>query len=233
MSIRILLVEDENNLGATLKEYLENKNFHVSWAQDYSESIEFLKKNTYDIAILDIGLPDHDGFEVAKKIRLTQPDTSFMFLSAQNDPDTKVQGLELGAQDYMTKPFNLKELSYRLEKIIQYVKQNENSSQLSFGPLKIWFKRYQIQDAEERIISLGVKECELLKLLLERSPNAVSRDEIITHIWGDHSNPSYRTVDNYIVSLRKWSETDPDKNIEIKTIRGIGYQITIKHSQII
>lgn len=223
---QILLVEDEKNLGATLRDYLEGKGHHVIWKTTFKEAIQTIRKVSVDIALLDIGLPDGDGIELAKQMKEQTPETAFMFLSAQNDPDIKVKGLDLGAQDYMTKPFNIKELSFRLEKILSFYKQNLGSEELSFGPLKIWFKRYQVQDGKGNILNFGTKEVEILKLLIDSSPNVVSRDEIITKIWGINANPSYRTVDNYIVTLRKWAETDPENHLQIQSVRGIGYKIS-------
>lgn len=231
MNANILLVEDEYNLGATLKDYLEDHGHIVTWAQTFEEAIKEIKKPQviFQVALLDIGLPDGDGIELAKIIKASSENTSFMFLSAQNDPDIKVKGLETGAQDYMTKPFNIKELSFRLKKMLTHFEQTQNSDEYVFGPLKVWFKQYQVQNAQGESLSLGTKECEILKLLIDSSPNVISRDDIINQIWGADANPSYRTVDNYIVTLRKWAETDPGHHLVIHTVRGIGYKLEIKN----
>lgn len=228
MKPHILLVEDEKNLGATLSDYLQSQDYEVTWCENMAMTLQSLQRKSYQIALLDIGLPDGDGFELAKTIKKRSPYTAFMFLSAQNDPDIKVAALELGAQDYMTKPFSIKELSFRLNKIIEFASQAKNSSELTFGPLKIWFNRYQVQDAHGQLINLGAKECEILKNLIEKSPNVLSRDEIITNVWGIDATPSYRTVDNYIVTLRKWAETDPEHHFSIQSVRGIGYKLITK-----
>lgn len=228
MKAKILLVEDEKNLGATLKDYLIAQDHDVDWAQSVSEAESLIQQNNYHIALLDIGLPDGDGISLAMKIKEISSQTAFMFLSAQNDPDLKVKGLDIGAQDYMTKPFNLKELSFRLKKILSYYEQNQSQEEIEIGPLKIWFKRYQVTRADGSLIDLGTKECEILKLLYDSKPNVVSRDDMISKVWGEDATPSYRTVDNYIVTLRKWAESDPSESLKIISVRGIGYKIEIK-----
>ena len=224
---KILLVEDENNLGATLKDYLESQGHEVDWANSYQKAKEFITNTKYNIALLDIGLPDGDGISLAIEIKTLSPETAFMFLSAQNDPDLKVKGLDIGAQDYMTKPFNLKELSFRLKKILSYYEQTSRDQEVTIGPLKIWFNRYQATRADGSLIDLGTKECEILKLLFEAHPNVVSRDDIISKAWGEDATTSYRTVDNYIVTLRKWAESDKDRHLLITSVRGIGYKLEI------
>lgn len=226
---KILLVEDENNLGATLTEYLQSQGHNVDWANTYHKAKELIANNNYSIALLDIGLPDGDGISLAIEIKSLSPSTAFMFLSAQNDPDLKVKGLDIGAQDYMTKPFNLKELSFRLKKIMSYYEQTSRDQEINIGPLKIWFKRYQVTRADGSIIDLGTKECEILKLLHDAQPNAVSRDDIISKVWGQDATPSYRTVDNYIVTLRKWAESDKQGHLRITSVRGIGYKLEINN----
>ena len=144
MNARILLVEDEKNLGATLKDYLEMQGHIIDWANSMSEAQSLISQNQYQIALLDIGLPDGDGISLALEIKEKSAQTAFMFLSAQNDPDLKVKGLDIGAQDYMTKPFNLKDLSFRLTKILSFYKQNQSQHEIVIGPLKIWFQRYQV-----------------------------------------------------------------------------------------
>ena len=228
MSTRILIVEDDNNLGDTLFEYLQGFGHDCMLAKTAKDAIDCFLKFIPDIILMDIGLPDGNGMDLAKLFRGLRKDFVLLFLSALNDPETKVEGLEIGAEDYITKPFALKELIIRLDRITKF-KQDVNKVQdeLVFGKLKVWFKRYEVQDGNEDIVSLSQKECAILKYLWMNKNEALTRDQIIDRVWGEDKFPSHRTVDNYIVKLRKWSETDPDSNLKIQSIRGIGYKLVL------
>lgn len=225
---KILLVEDEKNLGETLSEYLEALGYDCAWAKSKQEGQDFFKKLDPRVVLMDIGLPDGNGLELAKDLRAQNKNFVLLFLSAQNDPETRVEGLEIGAEDYITKPFALKELVLRLERILKYqTKLNSGPVEIVHGPLRIWFKRFEVQDAQGHILPLSQKECAILEMLYEKKGQAVDRIEIIESIWGEDKFPSNRTVDNYIVKLRKWCETDPDAHISIQSVRGIGYKLTL------
>lgn len=222
----ILIVEDEKNLGVTLQEYLTSLGHKCELAPTAKEARELFSRLSPDIVLMDIGLPDDSGLNVAREFRSLRKDFVLLFLSAQNDPETRVEGLEIGAEDYITKPFALKELVLRLNRILE----NQNSKkeiadEIVFGDLKIWFKSFEVQDGHGKVQSLSQKECSILQLLLKNINNAVTREQIIENVWGENKFPSNRTVDNYIVSLRKWCDTSADKIIEIKSIRGIGYKL--------
>lgn len=226
--LNILIVEDEENLGITLSEYLKSLGHDCSWAKNGKEARELFSKNRPSIILMDIGLPDSSGLDLAREFRKERKDFVLLFLSALNDPETKVEGLEIGADDYITKPFALKELILRLNKILSTQSDfNQRPDEITHGRLKIWFKRYEVQDGEGTIIALSQKECAILELLYKKQNEAVDRDEIIEKIWGEDKFPSNRTVDNYIVKLRKWTETDPSGSIEIQSIRSIGYKLII------
>ena len=229
MSSKILIVEDDNNLGDTLFEYLEAMG-HTCWlAKTAQEAKDNYSAHNPEIILMDIGLPDGNGLELAKIFRESRKDFVLLFLSALNDPETKVEGFELGAEDYITKPFALKELTIRLERIGSFREDiNKEQDELSFGELKIWFKRFEVQDAQGSIISLSQKECAILKFLYKNKNNALTRDNIIDEVWGEDKFPSHRTVDNYIVKLRKWLETDNNNMTTISSVRGIGYRLEIK-----
>lgn len=220
--MKILIVEDNQNLGATLQEYLEDIGSESRLAKNCQIAREYFKNLRPDIVLLDIGLPDGSGLELAREFKKERNDFNLLFLSAMNDPDIRVEGLEIGADDYITKPFALKELTLRLNKITEKRAQKEV---LHLGRLKIWFSRFEVADGAGNIISLSKKECEILELLYRERNKAVTRDQILNKIWGDDQFPSNRTIDNYIVKLRKWCETDPDADIEIKSIRGVGYML--------
>lgn len=224
----ILIVEDEENLGITLSEYLEGIGHTTQWAKDAKSARELFGNFRPHVILMDIGLPDGNGLQLAREFRKERKDFVLLFLSAQNDPETKVEGLEIGAEDYITKPFALKELTLRLKRILSTQSQvNKLPDEIVHGNLKIWFKQYEVQDAHGHIISLSQKECAILELLYTKKNEAVDREEIIEKIWGDDKFPSNRTVDNYIVKLRKWCETDSKGQIEIQSIRSIGYKLII------
>jgi two-component system alkaline phosphatase synthesis response regulator PhoP len=219
----VLIVEDEINLGKSLLDYLKIKGHNPTWSSTFAETIELEKSNKFDVVLMDIGLPDGNGIDLAKIFMKQQPKPTLLFLSALNDPQTKLEGLEIGADDYITKPFNLKELSLRLDRILKTKPINPQGytiGRLNFDP-----KKFEIEINGERSI-LATKDNKILELLLSKKDSVVSREEIIESIWGDNQFPSNRTVDNYIVNLRKLLELE--KTITIQSIRGIGYSLKIK-----
>ena len=227
--LNILIVEDETNLGTTLSEYLQGLGHDARWARDGKSARLKFNETRPNLILMDIGLPDISGLDLAREFRKARKDFVLLFLSAQNDPETKVEGLEIGADDYITKPFALKELTLRLNRILKTQSEMEKMpDEISHGALKIWFKRYEVQDGQGTLITLSQKECAILELLYQKKNQAVDRDEIIEKIWGEDKFPSNRTVDNYIVKLRKWCETDDNNSIEIQSIRSIGYKLIVK-----
>lgn len=228
MMAKILIVEDEKNLGETLKEYLFSIGYDCQRAIDCKSARLIFKELNPSIVLMDIGLPDGSGLTLAREFRTARKDFVLLFLSAQNDPETRVEGLEIGAEDYITKPFALKELTLRLERILNSQKKiNSLPEEINLGKLKVWFKRYEVLDGNGNIQNLSRKECEILELLFRHQNEAVERSKIIDNIWGEEAFPSNRTVDNYIVGLRKWCETDPQRSVQIQSIRGVGYKLTL------
>jgi len=226
--LNILIVEDEENLGITLSEYLTSIGHQCHWASTGAMAKKLFTDKKPQLVLMDIGLPDTNGLDLARTFRAERKDFVLLFLSALNDPETKVQGFEIGAEDYITKPFALKELIIRLDRIMKTQSILDAwPDEIIHGALKIWFKRFEVQDANGAIIPLSQKECAILEMLYKNQNNAINRDEIIEKIWGDDKFPSNRTVDNYIVRLRKWCETDALKTIEIQSIRSIGYKLVI------
>jgi DNA-binding response OmpR family regulator len=228
--LNILIVEDEVNLGSTLQDYLKGLGHKCAWVASGAEARELFLSLKPNLILMDIGLPDTNGLILAKEFRTKRKDFVLLFLSALNDPEIKVEALEIGAEDYITKPFALKELILRLERILRSQSSLEAlPEEISHGSLKIWFRRYELQDANRNILPLSQKECAILELLYKKQNTAVERDEIINQIWGEDKFPSNRTVDNYIVKLRKWCETDSLKSLEIQSIRSIGYKLIINN----
>lgn len=228
-NISLLLVEDEPNLGQTLRDYLRAKKFSVELATTCEEARVKFKEISPGIAILDIGLPDGSGIELAKEFRVARKECVLLFCTALNDPALRVEGLELGAEDYITKPFELKELTLRLDRILKNRQITfNNPDEFRFGNLIFWPKRFEIQDGVGVISALGQKECAILEFLLEKKNNVVARDEMIENIWGENSFPTNRTIDNYIVKLRKWADSSETSGVKIISVRGIGYKLEWK-----
>lgn len=227
---KILIVEDEEHLGATLLEYLTEKNYLCSHASSFREAKKLFDENDYTIVLMDINLPDGNGIDLAKIFREKKQNFVLIYLSAQNDPETKYLGLEMGAEDFITKPFDLRELTLRLDKaLITHEHLIDQEKAIKIGQLEINFREYFLKDAHGIKIAMGQKECAILELLHSKQNIVVSRDEIINKIWGESAFPTNRTVDNYIVKLRKWIETDPNKPIDIQSIRGVGYKLTFNN----
>ncbi|OUR97890.1 hypothetical protein A9Q84_06750 [Halobacteriovorax marinus] len=225
---KILIVEDEKNLGTTLQEYLNGLGHECQLATTGEEARSLFRESSPEIILMDIGLPDANGLDLAREFRKERKDFVLLFLSALNDPEIRVEGLEIGAEDYITKPFALKELVLRLNRIL--IHQDDKRlvpDELSFGDLKIWFKKFEVENGEGQIQALSQKECSILQLLLNNQNEATTREQIIEKVWGADKFPSNRTVDNYIVTLRKWCDSSKDKVLEIKSIRGIGYKLVI------
>ncbi len=227
--LNILLVEDDPNLGQTLLQYLNSIGMKTKLATTVKEAKNLFESNNFQIVLMDVGLPDGNGIDLAKDLRNKRKDFVLLFLSALNDPSLRVEGLEIGAEDFINKPFELKELILRLKRIIK-TQSNliANPDEIRLGNLKIWFKRFEVADNDGTIVPLSQKECAILELLYKHQNQAVNRDTIIDEVWGENQFPSNRTVDNYIVKLRKWSESDPNGAVKISSIRGIGYKLEVK-----
>ena len=230
-NIPLLVVEDEKNLGDTLFEYLDSQGFNIRLARTAARAKEEFCSPNFNpqIVLMDIGLPDGNGLDLAKELRNLRKNFVLLFLSAQNDPETKFEGLDMGAEDFITKPFDLRELILRLERILKNQADLEYlSEEIALGDLKIWFKQFEVMDGDGKILSLSQKEQAILEMLYSQKNQVVSRDDIIEHVWGENSFPSNRTVDNYIVKLRKWLESSREEAAKISSVRGIGYKLEIK-----
>lgn len=224
---RILLLEDDLNLGVTLQENLNNNEQQCILFNSCADSISAIEESQFDIYVLDVNLPDGSGLDVANFILKKFTHSSIIFLSAASDPMLRLQGLEMGAFDFINKPFTLKELQIKINRIkSNLLHLKKNSSGITFGKLKINFSKFELQDANNKIINMTHKESAILKLLLDNANHVISRDQILDEVWGKDSFPSLRTIDNYIVNLRKWCETDKNSPITILSIRGIGYKLS-------
>ncbi|MEK6706564.1 MAG: response regulator transcription factor [Bdellovibrionota bacterium] len=225
----ILLVEDEKNLGLTLMERLRQDHFGVSWVTSLHDARETIKNNMFQLALMDVGLPDGSGFDLAAELRKTSPTTAIIFMTAYGNPEDRIHGLELGAEDYVVKPFHLKELLLRIQNVLKRTKFiTENSSSMDkpvkVGKVVVDFSKFEAS-VNGQTFSLTHKETALLRLLVTMRGKVISRDEILDHVWSKDEFPSPRTVDNFIMRLRRLVEKDAEHPEIIKSIRGVGYQL--------
>ncbi len=224
----ILLVEDEENLQHALKLNLELENYHVVAVGDGKKAIEAFRERKFDLVVLDIMLPEMDGYMVCENIRLHDQNIPILFLSAKNTPAERVEGLKKGGDDYLTKPFDLEELLLRIKKLLEKrdkIKALDKAlpNIFHFGNFWINFDSHQAQGIDG-IIELTKKETLLLKLLIENKNTVVSREHILKVVWDYNVIPNTRTVDNFMLSLRKYFEADPKNPVFLHSSRGIGYK---------
>lgn len=223
---KILLVEDEESLAVGLKFNLEEENYEVKHARDGREALEFYEKEEFDLVILDIMLPYIDGFEVANRIRSENPQLPILMLTARTRKEDKIHGLELGADDYMSKPFHLAELLLRVKRMLQrkqwYTTSVSTSPTFRFGENEVNFETLVCKCGDKEL-RLTPHEAMALQCLIEQKGKPVSRKELLEKVWNINSEVETRTVDNFIVRLRKYFEKDPSNPQFIKSVRGIGY----------
>jgi len=228
---KILLVEDEETLAVGLEFNLTEEGYSVVWAKDGKIALDLFYAQEFDLIILDIMLPYVNGFEVAKKVREKSPQMPILILSARSGVEDRVKGLELGADDYLAKPFHLQELLLRIKGMLKRKMWYKNAASIqpaySFGNNKINFENLECFTKDSQI-RLTQQEAMVLKYLIDNEGKIVSRKELIENVW--HMNPDIetRTVDNFIVRLRKYFEPDPSNPVYFKSIRGTGYMFNAK-----
>lgn len=223
---KILLVEDEENLAVGLEFNLNEEGYSVVWAKDGRQALNIFNSDKFDLIILDIMLPYFNGYEVAEIIRKDFPQMPILMLTAKTKTEDKIKGLEAGADDYLTKPFHLQELLLRVKGMLKrkhwYSKSIEKESIFRINSWIINFENLQCTKGT-LTFQLTVYEAMVLKYLLENKNKIVSRKELLENVW--HMNPEVetRTVDNFIVRLRKYFEDDPSIPVHFISIRGAGY----------
>lgn len=222
----ILLVEDEPAMRLGLIDNLEFEGYEVDFAEDGKAGYDKIKNNQYDLILLDVMMPKMSGFDVCKTIRKEGNQTPVILLTAKGEEIDKVLGLELGADDYVTKPFSLRELLARIKAVLRRNLKDDKDEELfvTIGRLSINFESYNaFEDGNQ--VPLSHKEFEILSFLYKNRNNTVSRDDLLTSIWGYESAPSTRTVDNFILKLRQKVEEDFNHPKLILTVHGIGYKL--------
>lgn len=226
MSAKILLIEDDDILGANISDLLHLENYHVDWITNGQKGLLAAQKDIHDLIILDVMLPAKNGFEVLEELRKTS-NVPVLILSAKSTDEDKVKGLRLKADDYLAKPFNLEELLLRISGILRRTKSGAHQIQSqNIGKSTVDFNQRKLVAANGESISLSEKETDLLRLLIANEGKILSRDEILDQVWGSQNLPTPRTVDNFILKLRKHIEDDPQNPKHIVSQHGVGYGIS-------
>lgn len=226
---RVLLVEDEETLRSTLKLNFKLEGYDVTLATRGSEALDRIRGARFDLILLDVMLPDVDGFTICETIRLEGNTTPVLFLTARNTGADRVRGLRTG-DDHLGKPFELEELLLRARNLLARSSPGPSSAPLevfSFAGMSIDFRSYMITGKNGLIKTLSKREIMLLKLLIEHRDEVVSREEILQKVWGYDVFPNTRTIDNFILAFRKYFEADAKEPKHFHSVRGVGYKFTM------
>lgn len=223
---RILLVEDEESLAAGLEYNLQEEGYNVTRAEDGRKALNLISSWEYDLIILDIMLPYHDGFEIAQEIRKNSPQMPVLMLTARTDIKDRIKGLELGADDYVTKPFHLDELLLRIKRMLErkqwYRTSVKDNPVYRFGKNEIHFDTMTLKKGK-KTIQLTYYEAMVLQYFVKHEGEIVSRKDLLKHVWNIQGEVETRTVDNFILRLRKYIEPHPSKPKYIRSVRSAGY----------
>ncbi len=226
---KILLAEDETHLMETIRLNLELEGYEVVSAADGIAALKAFRAGEFDLILLDVMMPEMNGFDVCEEIRKENKKVPVLFLTAKGSGSDRVQGLKLGADDYLTKPFNLEELLLRVEILIRRSQPEvaeKIASHYTFAGNEVNFITYEITDSEGKIFTISKREIALLKLLISRKGEVISREQILDVVWGTDAYPSSRTIDNYILAFRKYFEKNQREPMHFHSIRGVGYKFT-------
>jgi len=227
MNKNILLVEDDENLGIVLTDYLSMKGYKVTLAKNGEEGFQKYSQTKYDLLILDIMMPKLDGFSLAKKIRLNDKSTPIIFLTAKSMIEDRVEGLKIGADDYLTKPFSTEELLLRMKNVLKRVENSnlhfeDNRTEYIIGDFRFDYNK-RVLASKNSEIKLTSKEAELLKLLCINRNKLLDRTTALKHIWKDDHYFASRSMDVYISKLRRYLKDD--SKIEIVNLHGSGFKL--------
>ena len=221
---KILIIEDEESILMALEDNLKLEGYEISSALDGQKGLSMTKEQQYNLIILDIMLPKMDGFEVCKQIRQEGITTPILMLTAKSQEIDKVLGLELGADDYVTKPFSPRELLARVKALLRRAKHPQEEIELfHFGDIEVDFKKYEIKK-RGKLIYLTALEFSLLQYLVKHKGQVVHRNSILDEVWGSDVYVQLRTVDKHIAELRKKIEDDPPNPKHIIGVRSVGYK---------
>jgi len=221
---KILLAEDDSNLGWLLKESLENKGYDIELAKDGEDALEKYQDSIYDIGVFDVMMPKMDGFTLAKEIRKVDSDIPLIFLTAKSMKEDRIEGFKIGGDDYVTKPFSIEELELRIQAILKRTKgeEEEDDGMYEIGNFKFDFNHQTLKndEIEQR---LTTKENQLLRLLCKNKNGILEREIALKKIWGNDNYFTARSMDVFITKLRKYLKSD--KEVEIINVHGTGYKL--------
>ncbi|HEX6996977.1 MAG TPA: response regulator transcription factor [Gammaproteobacteria bacterium] len=224
---RILVVDDEEHLAEGIRENLEAEGYRADVAHDGLEGLAKVRAEHYDLIVLDVMMPNMDGLELCEQIRREGRQTPVLFLTVKGDAADRVRGFEAGGDDYLAKPFHLRELLLRVAAILRRSAwYGAAADSLEFGGNTVSFKTYEARSWDGAEHTLTHKEAMILKVLSERAGEIVTREDILDRVWGYEVFPSTRTIDNFIVRLRKRFERNPEQPAHFHTVRGVGYRFT-------
>lgn len=229
---KVLLVEDDIDFGNILKQYLELHQFLVFLAKDGEEALDYLKKEQFTICIFDVMMPKMDGFTLAEKAIEINPEVPFVFLTAKNQSEDKIKGLKLGADDYITKPFEADELVLRLNNIIkrtQRINEKKLSEPIPIGKYLFDTNRYELKMGT-KIQQITEKEASLILFFLEHANQLIKRELVLNTVWGNDDYFTGRSMDVFVSRLRKYFKDDD--SISLKSIRNIGLEFKIKNADL-
>lgn len=223
---RILLAEDDENLGSLLQEYLQAKNYETDWAINGEKAFRYFEQFHYDLCLLDVMMPVKDGFTLASEIRILNSDIPIIFLTAKSLKEDVLEGFSLGADDYMTKPFSMEELLFRIEAILRRTKgvRGGDKDHWEIGTFSFDAKK-QLLTGKHSEQKLTTKESELLKLLCNNMNRVLERNFALKAIWIDDNYFNARSMDVYITKLRKYLKSDP--GVQIINVHGKGYKLVV------
>lgn len=224
---RILLVEDDQLIGTMVVLNLEQEGFEVHWAQDAESALPLVEEHRFDAMLFDITLPGMSGIDLARTLRDDGLGTPILMLTARDDTGTKVQALDGGADDYVSKPFDIAELLARLRAQIrrsQSALEVGSEREVAVGGAVMDIERRTLRTVEGTLVELSGKELKLLLLFVRNPGRVLSRADILEEVWGMDVAPTERTVDNFVVRLRRWVEQSHDRPTHILTVRGTGYR---------
>ena len=226
--MRILLAEDEENIRDVVKLNLELEGYEVIEAVNGKEAVHLFQEQHFDALILDVMMPEMNGFEVCEQIRLSNTEIPVIFLTAKDTSADRIAGLKKGADDYLTKPFTLEELLLRVQNLLKRSNKqvHDEAEVYTFGKYRVNFATFEAV-GNQGPFNMTKKEAMLLKMLVERKNEVVSRNQILQFVWGYDVFPTTRTIDNFVLSFRKYFEEDPSNPRYFQSIRGVGYKFVI------
>jgi DNA-binding response OmpR family regulator len=223
----ILVIDDEPHITLGLKDALEFEGFRVVTASNGKDGVQLARQEHPHAILLDLMLPDVNGYQVCEDVRRFDAFVPIIMLTAKSQEADKIRGLDAGADDYVTKPFSVGELVARIRAIFRRANRPSESATFNLGKLTVNVAAHTLERAGKQPESLSFYEVELLRMLFERAGQPVSREEILNKIWGVDANPTNRTIDNFIVKLRRKIEKHPDKPEHILTVYGFGYKLVV------